>query len=367
MSIICVHTNQETSHLLCSQYWERVSVTQFKYKISDICAMHNITRQELTIILSTYPITLFGIHCSQCLQPYPIYSRTHYLEKHKDRKYNQTATCKICKSNNKLDYTRLLQELHEKDLPQLDNFPYELIIQIYAGLQYLQQGKKYYTGRFKKNVSQLGNLSENSYIQNRTLQTLSILNLIFPATAKDFELLQQSPNNLSKVVDRIHWQIVPNKETLQSFMNTIQIQFINRSRSDYKFIHEALCYDVAYYECLQYLHYRLRHHKCTFSYAEGTRLVIHKGLAFFSVAQMYYLIYRAAKQGSTLGTSKEHAGKLSVGLLEKLIDSYASNPEQVEAYKRITSFPQSHINNILFDKVYEILDCGFNNHLSRLF
>lgn len=367
MNIMCVHINQAYSHsLLCFQYWERTSVTEFKYKISDICTMHNITRHKLITILSTCSITLSNVRCSQCQEPYLIYNRKDYKETHKNRKHNNQLICELCKSNNKLNYTKILDELYVTDLPQLDHFPYELAIQIYAGLQYLQNKNQDQAGKFRKNIYQLGNISNHLYIHNKILGTLFALKLIFPATVTDFELIKQNPKSLFKIIDRINWQIVPDKETLQSFMDTIQMKFIDNSRYNYKFIHETMCYEIAYYECFKYLHYRLNHHKYAFPYAEDTRLIIQKGLVFFSVAQMYYLIHQAIQRGSTLDTSKEQVGRL-IRILEQLIEEYANNRHLITTYNRIHAVPQSHINNILFDKVYGILDCGFSNNLSILF
>jgi hypothetical protein len=134
---------------------------------------------------------------------------------------------------------------------------------------------------------------------------------------------------------------------------------------------DALCMwrQIATGECIEYLMYQLKQvgflgsNGSKFEPGQKTLKVFGLLLDHYSVAQIYYIIWKAVTETSRLylekGLSKRHAANAVITACERIGDRARLNGWNIPQYNRIRDLPQSALSSYYFDRVLGIGDLGF--------
>ncbi len=120
---------------------------------------------------------------------------------------------------------------------------------------------------------------------------------------------------------------------------------------------------VALEECLQYLYFTLEEHRLPFKAGDKTRQMFQGLLTEFSVAQVYNLIWRAARDAAAFWVReqvpKQHAANTVVGSIQRQADRARSERWEVKGFRRDYRCPQSMVSQILCDTALHLGTGGF--------
>lgn len=362
---ICIHVSKKFVHkILCEQYWELKENYSFKYKIHELCREYQITSQSLkTILHENCYITLLTRSCPICGENVRIFTRkqyTSYYTNNSNMIENVCEHCHILMTNNYFT--------HLSTLPNTVNLnpnvlSYEAAVKMYAGLQYVQKTLKPYRNP-QGNPPILDKISILEDVHNEILFNLLHLNLIYPATPIDLIKFQYGSKNLYNT--DICWRIVPEKKYYYPFINIIKTKFIHHSRSHYQMIHEMLCYEVAYEECLHYLQQELSDYNFHKKFLMKIKPILHEYLTLFSVKQIKNIMYDVIQSAKNSPKPYKRIIPIIIELLKDDKDYFKHIDEEFSIENNHPN-KQSHINNILFDQVFKKHHCGFNKPLQQLF
>lgn len=121
---------------------------------------------------------------------------------------------------------------------------------------------------------------------------------------------------------------------------------------------------IALHESLQYLKVALGEHGLTLNPGEKTIMVISGLLEFYSVAQIYNMIWRATKDAAAFlvreRVSKQHAANTVIGSIQKYGERARAEKWDIKPYKRHWDCPQSMISQVFYDVVLRIGERGFD-------
>lgn len=123
--------------------------------------------------------------------------------------------------------------------------------------------------------------------------------------------------------------------------------------------------NIALNECTEYLIYNIRRvFNIEFSVGEKTISVINDLLKYYSVSQIYYIIYnstsKALRYKEEYNVSKNHAANTIIGNMQSLGERALNKGWVLEKYSRNRDCPQSLISKFFFERILRIDEGGFN-------
>ncbi|GAA3271550.1 restriction endonuclease [Dactylosporangium vinaceum] len=117
-------------------------------------------------------------------------------------------------------------------------------------------------------------------------------------------------------------------------------------------------FDIATAECEAYLVEALRGYGLEFTPGQKTQDVLRRGLKWYSIGQMYYFIWRAARDSAAYhakGTVRaKQAANSAVTRIASDIDRAYAQGWQVSTYQRISQLPLSTLSHILFSRALNL-------------
>lgn len=121
---------------------------------------------------------------------------------------------------------------------------------------------------------------------------------------------------------------------------------------------------VALEESKQYLLYRMQKVNFPFKIGEKTIAVLEDLLNHFSVGQIQSLIYRAVGNATRYyqenRISKQQAANTVVSSLQKMGEKALASNWDLNSFKRNYDLPQTSISQVVFDRILEIGNKGFD-------
>ncbi|GAA2999547.1 restriction endonuclease [Actinokineospora diospyrosa] len=119
-------------------------------------------------------------------------------------------------------------------------------------------------------------------------------------------------------------------------------------------------FKVAAAECKAYLVYTLKQHGLDFTPGQKTDDVIRRALRWYSIGQVYYFIWRAAKASAAYRArdkvSAKQAANSAVTRISADIDRAYAQGWQVSTYRRDSRLPMSTLSHILFSRALVLDD-----------
>ncbi|WP_420128149.1 hypothetical protein [Longimicrobium sp.] len=119
-----------------------------------------------------------------------------------------------------------------------------------------------------------------------------------------------------------------------------------------------LCRAVLIQECFQYLEFTLAEHRLAFRPGRGTHDLFERLIADLSVAQIYRLIWRSAKDTAAFAERQrltpDHAGATVINQLAHTASYLLSRELPVDPYRRDWRVPRSRLSEVLFDELFPL-------------
>jgi hypothetical protein len=119
-------------------------------------------------------------------------------------------------------------------------------------------------------------------------------------------------------------------------------------------------FDVAVSECKAYLVHMLERHGLDFTPGEKTEDVFRRALRWYSIGQMYYFIWRAARDSAAyLAREKVQARQAANSAITRIaadVDRAYAQGWEVTVYHRDSRLPISTISHILFSRALKLDD-----------
>lgn len=119
-------------------------------------------------------------------------------------------------------------------------------------------------------------------------------------------------------------------------------------------------FDLAVSECKAYLVHMLKRHGFDFTPGQRTEEVFRHALRWYSIGQMYYFIWRAARDSAAYAarervTAKQAANSAITRISGDVDRAYAQGWD-VSVFRRDSRLPQSTISHILFSRALQLED-----------
>ena len=168
---------------------------------------------------------------------------------------------------------------------------------------------------------------------------------------------------------KVNWVLTINSTSRETNIAWIrQIEELFRDREWFNSWEDEvvdLWRDVSLQECLSYLKLALDDHKLPFTPGEKTIHMFQEVLEHYSVSQIYSFIWRAAKDAAAFYTreqvAKSHAANTVVGAIQRAAERAHANGWDVNHYGRDRRLPESILSQVLFNRVLQVGDEGFNS------
>lgn len=352
---------------ICQKYWALNDKRKFINRVPDICNQFQLSQDEVLAIIKQAVVTDLNTTCHICEQPKRYLSRYDYI---KSYTYLVSYQCKACSEAIENNILQEFNQVKSCTPLALAEIGYEQAVYIYTALEFLQSFSSEHRTTPQSPIPHLNCIAHNHKTVQLILETAYATRYIIPRSLDDFKLLKRSNFHNTSMIS-IDWEANTNHWNVNRLQYEIRSLFLSRSRTTYYLIHNELCYEIAYQECLQCLNHVLKKHQITYKPSHGTKLIIHKGLSYLSVAKISHLIYQsvALSEHKYLLTPEQQTlpkGQLAIALLDQKITEYIKRRYLIDDYHRLGYEPQSYLSYILFDIALQQSDCGFYIPLSQL-
>ncbi|AHH17668.1 hypothetical protein NONO_c28780 [Nocardia nova SH22a] len=158
---------------------------------------------------------------------------------------------------------------------------------------------------------------------------------------------------------------IPGPGTLESQVSEFRQSFSDVVYRDYwpeKWVDQfhGFWLDVAVSECKAYLVHMLYRHNLIFKPGPKTNDVFRRGLKWYSIGQMYYFIWRAAKESAAYylreRVSAKQAANSAITRISAEINRAYTDGWKISTYQRDPKLPVSTVSHILFSRALRIDD-----------
>lgn len=370
-----INTDNEDIVNLCKRYWEFDDEQGFAYKVSELSREYKIPSNQLTKLVAQYCDALSTDDtCSECQKPYVFSSRSDFQQRN-GRKW--AWKCEECRRKEEerreaerieaqKQYRIIIQEAYGSATcgpidPRKLSFENAVYLLSFIRLCATEDFS------FATSVDSVeDHLSPTTDMDADIIKQLFRENLIFvhpnsPADAFDGEKAERF--YLFKVLWNLPFGLA--SENPKDFTNDLEAIFRTSDwPNEWRESRLWLWKKVALNECLQYLAVALGEHGLNLNPGEKTVLVIINLLEDYSVAQIYNMIWRSAKDAAAFlvreRVTKQHAANTVVGAIQRYGERAKAEKWDIKSYGRHWSCPQSMVSQVLFNAVLRIGDDGFN-------
>lgn len=130
------------------------------------------------------------------------------------------------------------------------------------------------------------------------------------------------------------------------------------------------CQRIQLEECIKYLDKRAKMNSLLPNIGEKMENLLIICLLKYSVSETYYMIWGAVESASAyfnkVNITRLHASNSIYGNIQRTYDKLVNRTLQNRQYNRDSKHPQSVIEKLLFDRIYEVENCGFACNIDEL-
>lgn len=130
------------------------------------------------------------------------------------------------------------------------------------------------------------------------------------------------------------------------------------------------CQRIQIEECIKYLDKRAKMNNLLPAIGEKMENLLSICLLKYSVSETYYMIWGAVESASAyfnkVNITRLHASNSIYGNIQRTYDKLVNRTIQNRQYNRDGKHPQSVIEKLLFDRIYEVENCGFTCTIDKL-
>ncbi len=376
-----IYTEDRVLKEMCILYWEPAGPDSFAHKTSELAAHFKISTSKLKKLVDencTAYSTQFA--CSNCGAPRPFKTRTDFTTNQNYFSWDSWVcnTCvniqreerkRLAETENERKYKILDDEYQNKRKSGLDPSCFSFSDAIYfislirvgmsEDLEYLFPRESY--------ERQLSPTSDSDLEILRQLYRNGLI-CIHPGSRTDsLEINKDTPDSLTFYPLQVHW-LLPLSDNQTANAAIAQIESVLRAKESWseEWVNQSLLLrkEIALQESFQYLKFVLQEHGFDFSIGEKTTQIIKSLLNDFSVAQIYSLCWRAAKDAAAYymreSVSKKQAANIVPGSIQRMAEKALSEGWEVKPYGRNFKVPQTMVSEVLYNMALQIGDAGFN-------
>lgn len=386
-----INTDNERIAELVRRYWKLTDEGQFVYSVAELADEFSIKSHQVTrAIKENASAYRTDITCINCDEYYPITKRsdaTQPLNRLGPR--HEHWTCQDC--------------LEEEAQVQRDFERYNV-------------EKSKFNSLSKKVICWEADIQHQifllAFLKHSGDESLSRIlppdhnkvDLLAPTTEMTFEVIRQllhtdlisvdpdSPEGSYFVNDDVEFRIYLDKCSWQitTFINQDNAELgeagidgpalytaLDKLLSSDQFLQEniheiqRLAYEVVQHEAIAFLEYVLDERGLPQRFGEMTHQVLRKALEEYSLAQVYRMIWQAARNASDYlvrnNVPKQHAANTVPRSIDSYMERAKANGWEVSAFRRNFNLPQSTLARVLFNQILGTDDGGFHTPINRLF
>lgn len=378
---LTIKTSDSNLTNLCYKYWDTDDEFKFVYTVSALTQEFEMPkRQILNVVNDNCDAQSTEILCEDCSTPYIYQSRSDFQEKQRHLSHSWSSNEWIClncsKERKKLEQEEKLERLNQyrkliserySGIPNAIN-PDSITLEdaVYLLSFYRLCASEDFS--FAKPITSVFHtrLSPEQNFDYEILRQLYQENIIKAHPNSPIDAFK-GENAETFYLDKVFW-ILPvsvNTETSRDLYTNLEEIFRTGSFPDHWHDKQLdLWKKIALHECLEYLTNSLAEHNLALNPGEKTVTVIFNLLEDYSVAQIFNMIWRSAKDAAAFlvrkGVSKQHASNTVVGAMQRYGETAKIEKWDVKPYRRPHNCPQSMVSQVLFDAVLKIGERGFN-------
>lgn len=377
---LIIFTDDEIVISLCKNYWQISEDLKFENNVKSLAKAAELSQKQfLELINDECNAQSTEIFCQDCEVPAIFKSRNDFLEKQRGLNwYLSNWLCEDCSAERKhqeeqkkLDainrYRQLIKQNYSSEPAEiiLENLFLEDALYLLSFIRFcaneeLTFGRPYGSLNFHESLSPK---TEFDYEILRHLYKRGIIK-VHPESPVDAFTGEMAE---TFYLDKVFWilPVLPASDHSKHLVKQLEEMFrLNTFPREWLDESLALWRKLALNECLQYLEHSLEEHNLTLTPGEKTILVINALLEDYSVAQVFNMIWRAAKDAAAFlvrkGVSKQHAANTVVGAMQRYGENAKIQGWEVKPYRRHFDCPQSMVSQVFFDSILKIGEAGFN-------
>lgn len=371
-------TEDETLRQVCRRYWAVDDTGRFVDTVETLANEFELAKSQVSKLAQQYCEAFSNQHlCLECHKPFKVERRTDYLNL---RSWTGERRCKKCNDERRLQEIKasLEAELKRKGLIRAT------VEKIY-GVSELTRVKPLELSlehaTFLLSLVRAGASEDFSIIQ--VVDSFAIP--LSPTSGYDYEILERlyRAKLLAVHIDsapdaffddpakgfylgRVIWRPAISAASGDTKGLASEIELIFRSGH-----WPAAWWDqrvnlwkiVAVQECIEYLQLCMKQHGFEFNPGDKTSTVFMEILNNYSVAQIYNLIWRVAKDTAAYyvreSVGKAKAANTAISSLQRYAERAYLGQWPIKPFRRSYECPQSMVSQVLYNVVLKIGDAGF--------
>lgn len=370
-----LNTDNEDIVNLCKCYWEFDDEQGFVHKVSELSREYKIPSNQLTKLVAQYCDALsINDVCSECQKPYVFSSRSDFQQRNKRRWVWKCEECRRKEEKRRegerieaqKQYRKIIQEAYGSAKRGPIN-PHQLSFENAIYLMSFIRLCATEDFSFATSLESVEDrFSPTTDMDADIVKQLFQESLIFvhPNSPIDaFEGEKAERFYIFKVLWNLPFGLT--SENPKDFANDLEAIFRTKDwPNGWRESRLGLWKKVALNESMQYLDVALGEHGLSLNPGEKTLLVMNNLLEDYSVAQIYNMIWRAAKDAAAFlvreRVTKQHAANTVVGAIQRYGERAKAEKWDIKLYGRHWTCPQSIVSQVLFNVALRIGDDGFN-------
>lgn len=376
---------------ICEKYWSRADnrKNEFTYTCKEIAIEFNLKSRDISKISkdSSY-LVILDCHCKNCGITNICRIRSDLIQLNINN-----WTCNECEA-------RIQQRICEDRLAETEKRRQE---EIEAQEALITMLKDYRSVQIQsipsvKDISAIEHILLVAVVESigsdNLQSTLSLRNnlqtILSPSYRLDTKILKRlCRKNLLLVdtEDSYHYIEIVDKDNFEidffqmsfyfAYDNNQLYQLIADSKSEefrYSLVknpeYKEWCQRIQLEECVKYLDKRAKMNDLLPTISEKMENLLSICLLKYSVSEIYYMIWGSVESASAyfnkVNITRLHASNSIYGNIQRTYDKLTNRTLQNRQYNRDSKHPQSAIEKLLFDRIYEVENCGFTCTIDEL-
>lgn len=363
---------------MCLMYWETDQAGEFSYPVSVIAKKFGETSHTINKKVKNFCVAYATeVTCITCSAPYEYKNRADYKSRYGTTHYK----CDECIAEENREEERSKQEMLNSQLRSRQKYPFSIEQLTFSDAVYLLSILRYqasedlrYLKPYSSNQTEI--LSPKHSYDMEIYRSLLRENIIAvsPKTSVEDISIGEEEGSFQYNMEMVFWEVLIDESeypTTAIFIDKLEQKLSSMEWSD-DWYDEAkeLCRDVCVQESIAYLEMVMSDHQFHFSAGEKTVLVLTKILEEHSVAQLYSLIWGAAKDAASYylrgNIPKMQAANSVIGGIERKFERYVTNGWEIKPFRRNFKLPMSVLSQVLFVTTLHTDDGGFNKPLNKI-
>lgn len=364
-------SDDERLRSLCRRYWATDAEGKFPEKVSAIAVELGASEYKLAEILSQHCVARrTDMACRVCGKGRPVRNRSEALCMYE-------GTCDDCKAVQKAEADRARATAEQEARAKIERLydpsrwaaPDEATLRqalFFVALVRLGASEDM---SYVKPIRTLSGLSPGGELAHRIGLALWKARLLVPHPGSPLDAFVLNGDERQCYTTEVFW-LVPGGRSMGDVLDAMEDRLRDATLCE-GFEQEAaeLWAEIAIEEALEFLLWSLDRYRLPFTVGDKTRRTINTALETFSLGEVFYFIYLAAKDCAAYyqqgNVPKHQAANSIVNRIQSRIDRYTAGNWPAKPFRRNYDCPQSEVSRLL-SVVWGVEDVTLNRRLRDL-